>query len=117
MIDLLRQADLVAAPSVPTRDGRREGIPVALREALACERPVVASRLSGIPELVIDGQTGLLTPPRDAAALAAALARLIEDAALRRRLAVAGRQTVIRDYHLHRNARRLAQHFCQRGAA
>ena len=60
---LLSKADIVAAPSVPTANGRREGIPVALMEAAACHLPLVASRLSGIPELVIDGETGLLAEP------------------------------------------------------
>ena len=109
IVELLRQVDLVAAPSVQARDGRREGIPVVLMEAMASQRPVVASRLSGIPELVIDGETGLLTPPRDAAALAAAIARLIDDRPLGRRLARAGREKVLRDFHLDRNAARLAR--------
>ncbi len=66
--------DVLAAPSVPTRGGKREGIPVVLMEAMATGLPVVASRLSGIPELVTDGVDGLLVPPGDDAALAAALA-------------------------------------------
>ncbi len=114
IIDLLRQADIVAAPSVPTRSGRREGIPVVLMEAMASGVPVVASRVSGIPELVEDGETGLLVPPGDAAAVAAAIARLAADDAFRGRLARAAREKVEREFDLHQNACLLAQ--CIRAA-
>ena len=63
---LLRDADVMAAPSVPTSDGRREGIPVVLMEGMGSGVPVVASDLSGIPELVVNEQSGLLVAPRDA---------------------------------------------------
>lgn len=105
---LLSGADVVAAPSVPTSDGRREGIPVALMEALGCGIPAVASRLSGIPELIEDGVTGLLAPPRDAGQLAEALARLGRDARLRRRLGRQGRAKVEQAFDLMVNAGRLA---------
>ena len=72
----LAESDVLVAPSVPTRGGKREGIPVVLMEAMASGLPVVASRLSGIPELVTDGVDGLLVPPGDAAALADALAQV-----------------------------------------
>lgn len=108
---ILRVADVVAAPSVPSSDGRREGIPVALMEAMSTGLPVVASRLSGIPELVEDEVSGLLTPPGDAAALAGALERLWREPALRQRLGRAARQRIRDEFDLHRNARRLAQRF------
>ncbi|HZO08321.1 MAG TPA: glycosyltransferase, partial [Myxococcota bacterium] len=75
----LREVDVAVVPSVPTRDGRREGIPVALMEAAASGRPVVASRLSGIPEAIEDGVEGRLVPPGDAEALAAVFAELAAD--------------------------------------
>ena len=105
---LLRKADVAVAPSVPTADGRREGIPVALMEAMASETAVVASRLSGIPELIADGDNGLLVPPGDAAALATAIARLHDDPLLWRQLGRAGRATIERDYNVFLNAQRLA---------
>lgn len=108
---LLMDADVLAAPSVPTRDGRREGIPVVLMEAMGSGVPVVASRLSGIPELVEDHQTGLLVPPGDAASLAGALERYFTDKQLRRRLGRAGREKVVRDFDLNTNAASLAQQF------
>ncbi|MFQ5856327.1 MAG: glycosyltransferase [Anaerolineae bacterium] len=109
--ELLRNAGVVAAPSVPTSIGRREGIPVVLMEAMASGVPVVASDISGIPELVEDEHNGLLVPPRDAWALADALERLHGDPALCRRLGQAGRNKVLREFDLHTNAAALAQHF------
>jgi colanic acid/amylovoran biosynthesis glycosyltransferase len=104
----LARADVLAAPSVPTSGGKREGIPVVLMEAMAAGLPVVASRLSGIPELVTDGVSGLLVPPGDDDALADALERLAGDAGLRARLGAAGRETVVRDFDVDRNAAALA---------
>jgi glycosyltransferase involved in cell wall biosynthesis len=76
---------------------------------MASGLPVVASRLSGIPELVTDGVDGLLVPAGDASALADALERLADDRALAGRLGAAGRATVLRDYDVDRNARLLAE--------
>lgn len=106
---LLQQADVLVAPSVPTSDGRREGIPVVLIEAMSSGVPVIASNLSGIPELVIDEKTGLLTPPRDSAAITNALERYYRDPALRQHLGNAGRQMVTEEFDLYKNAARLIQ--------
>jgi len=70
------------------------GITGTLREALAVETPVIASDLEGNPELVIDGQTGLLFPPRDVTALAAAMLRMVDDRTLAEATARAGRKLV-----------------------
>ncbi len=108
---LLNDADVVAAPSLPTNDGRLEGIPVALMEALSSGIAVVASRLSGIPELVRHEETGLLIPPGDDVALAEALLRLSRDPDLRRCLAANGRACVSEEFDLHKNAAVLAACF------
>jgi colanic acid/amylovoran biosynthesis glycosyltransferase len=108
---LLADAHVLAAPSVPTRSGKREGIPVALMEAMSAGVPVVATRISGIPELVDDEATGLLVPPRDSTALAWALRRLHDDPALRGRLALAGRDKVKREFDVRANAAELVRHF------
>lgn len=107
VVELLGQADVLVAPSVPTARGKREGIPVVLMEAMACGLPVVASDLSGIPELVEHERSGLLVPPGDARALAAALGRLADDPTLRENLGRAGRSRVEEAFDLHANAARL----------
>jgi glycosyltransferase involved in cell wall biosynthesis len=76
------------------------GITGSIREALACERAVVATRLAGMPELVLEGETGLLVPPRDPAAMAAAILRLHADPTWRQQLARAGRKRVEAEFSL-----------------
>jgi glycosyltransferase involved in cell wall biosynthesis len=100
---ILASATALVLPSVTARDGQTEGIPVALMEAMAAGVPVVSSRLSGIPELVRDGESGLLVPERDPVALAEAMERLASDGALRERLADAGRRAVQERFDRRRN--------------
>jgi len=85
---LYERAAVVAVPS------HREGFGMACAEAMGHGRPVVASAVGGLLDLVVDGETGLLVPPRDVAALRAALERLLADGALRRRLGEAARERV-----------------------
>jgi glycosyltransferase involved in cell wall biosynthesis len=114
----LREADLFVAPSRIAADGDRDGLPNVLMEAQSQALPVVASRVSAIPELVADGETGLLGPPGDRDALAAALRRLIGDPALRRRLGDAGERRVHARFDcapwLDRLAARFAMHRIRR---
>jgi glycosyltransferase involved in cell wall biosynthesis len=86
--DLMAAADLFVLPSVA------EAFGLALAEAVYLGTPVVASRVGGIPEIVEDGTDGVLVPPADSAALAAAIANLLNDSARRARLAGAGRERV-----------------------
>jgi glycosyltransferase involved in cell wall biosynthesis len=90
-VALLRGAAVVACPS------RFEGLPLVCVEALAAGRPVVASAVNGTPELIRDGDTGLLVPPNDSAALAAALRRVLAAPEEAARLAARGRELVERD--------------------
>jgi glycosyltransferase involved in cell wall biosynthesis len=85
---ILDRLDVVVLPSW------LEGMPLVLLEAMAHARPVVATPVGGTPEVVVDGETGLLVPPRDPEALAGAIRRLIEDPALARRLGEAGYERV-----------------------
>jgi glycosyltransferase involved in cell wall biosynthesis len=85
---LYARAAVVACPS------RREGFGVTCAQAMAHARPVVATAVGGLRDLVVDGETGILVPPGDRAALRAALERLLADRALRRRLGEAGRERV-----------------------
>jgi len=82
---------------------------VALMEALAAELPVIATSISGIPELLEDGRTGLLVPQRDSAAIANALLRIYENPSFGRRLAKAGREKVLREFNLERNVAALGE--------
>jgi glycosyltransferase involved in cell wall biosynthesis len=97
--DLLAAADLVVLPSL------FEGLPVSVLEAMAAQRPVVATAIGGTDEAVTSEHTGLLVPPRDPGALAAASHRLQADPALARRLASAGRERVEREFASETTAR------------
>jgi glycosyltransferase involved in cell wall biosynthesis len=85
---------LYARAAVVVLPSHREGLPLSVLEAMAHGRPVVASAVGGIPELVQDGVTGLLVPPGDVDALRSALERLLADPILRRRMGRAGRRRV-----------------------
>jgi glycosyltransferase involved in cell wall biosynthesis len=98
--EILAASDIVALPS---RFG--EGCPNALLEAMAAGKPVIAARSGGTPEVVADGETGLLHPPEDVGALAAALRRLGADPALRAALGAAGRARAARDFGPERHLR------------
>ena len=104
---ILAGADVFVLASHPTRSGRREGIPVALMEAMMSELPVVASALSGIPELVDDGRTGYLAPSGDPDALAERLERFVGEPALRRAFGRAGRAKVEAEFDIVQGARNL----------
>lgn len=90
VIDLLARADIFALASCIAKDGDRDGLPNVLMEAQAQSVACLATRVPGIVEFIIDGETGLLVPPGEARAMAAALERLIGAPALRQTLARAG---------------------------
>jgi glycosyltransferase involved in cell wall biosynthesis len=103
----MRACHAFVLPCRRDRDGDMDGIPTVFMEAMATGRPVVSTAISGIPELVRDGVTGLVVPPDDPAALADAIARLAADPALRARLGAAARALVERQHDQRRNARRV----------
>ena len=90
---LLAGAHIACQPS-----SYREGLPKSALEAMAAGKPLVATNIPGCREAVVDGETGFLVPARDAPALAAALARLIDDSALRARMGAAGRVRVEQNF-------------------
>ncbi len=81
-----------------------EGVPVVLMEAMACARPVIATAVAGVRELVRDGDTGLLVTPGRADELASAIATLLRDPQLRSRLAISGQEHVRREFDVDRSA-------------
>jgi glycosyltransferase involved in cell wall biosynthesis len=101
--------DMVVLPSA-LRHGEKEGIPVALMEAMARSLPVIASDIGGVSELVGEG-AGLLVAPDDDEALAEAMCRLAADGALRAELAAKGRARVAADFAIDGVADRLAALF------
>jgi colanic acid/amylovoran biosynthesis glycosyltransferase len=91
---LYQQADIFLLPSITSSNGDMEGIPVVLMEAMACQLPVIASNHSGIPELVIDGQTGYIVSEKDTVMIKQTLVRLVKDLSLRQRLGQLAREHV-----------------------
>ena len=91
-----RAADLYLHPA------HAENFPLAILEAMACGVPVVASDAGGIPEIVVEGETGRLFANGDAEALAAAATALLGDSDSRGRMAQAGRERILREFTLDR---------------
>ena len=99
------RADIFCLPSFA------EGVPVVLMEAMAMGVPCITTHITGIPELIRDGIDGLLVAPSDLDALTAALGRLMDDEAMRARLAQSGRERVMERYDLRRNVEKLGKAF------
>ena len=97
---LFQEADLLVLSSVT------EALPNVVLEAMACGLPVVATRVGGLPELVVSGETGWLAPPRNPAALAGAIGQLLGDPDTRRTFGRAGRERVVKEFALEAMVRR-----------
>lgn len=97
--DLLEQSDMFVLSS------DWEGMPLTLLEAMAAGKPVIATAVGGVPELVEDGRTGLLVPPKDVNALCKAILQMAEDPALRLHLGKAGQQRAVELFDLSRTAK------------
>jgi glycosyltransferase involved in cell wall biosynthesis len=93
---ILREVDIVVHPSLT------EGLSNVILEAMAAGLPVIATRVGGNPELVQDGRTGLLVPAKDEAALAHAIACLLDDPQAARKFGEAARETIIREFSISR---------------
>ncbi len=114
--DVLERMRHAAAFALPCRigdDGNMDALPTVLPEAMALGTPVISTPINGIPEMIHDEQSGLLTPERDPAALARALERQLDHPELRRRFSTAGRQRVQSDFDIERNVAELLGLFAQ----
>ena len=111
VLDACRRADVFALASRVAGDGDRDGLPNVLMEAQSQALACVATNVSALPELIADGETGLLVPPGDVAAFAAALERLIRDPALRVRLGAAGQAKIAASFDHARAIGDLARRF------
>lgn len=111
VIDAYRRATLFVLAPVVSRDGDRDGIPNVILEAMAMALPVVSTAHSGIPEVIENGVNGLLVPPGDEAALARALARLLDAPDLRWALGENARRTVAERFDITQNVRALLAEF------
>jgi len=100
VLEKLRSADVFALASVTDVQGASDVFPTVIIEAMAAARPVVSTRLAGIPESIVHGETGLLVPPEDTMALAEALGRLIQDAKLRLHYGRAGRERIEQHFQI-----------------
>jgi glycosyltransferase involved in cell wall biosynthesis len=106
VINEMRQAAVLAMPCVVGEDGDRDGLPNVIQEALALGTPVVSTDVTGIPEVVRDGETGLQVPQGDPVALATALDRLLTDPDLRVLLARQGRDLIEAEFDIRQNTAR-----------
>jgi len=112
VMKLLREAYIFVCPSVLASDMEiLDGIPVVLMEAMAMGIPVVATRVSGIPELVVDGETGLLVEPADARGIAEAVVRISRETSLSPGLARRGREIILEKHDVGKNVARLMEVF------
>ncbi len=111
LLAIYRNSSVFALACRVDDDGDRDGIPNVLVEAMASGLPVVSTRVSGIPELVVDGENGLLVEPEDPSALADALLRIAKDPDLSASLSAAGRQSIRDHFDGDLLARDLASRF------
>jgi colanic acid/amylovoran/stewartan biosynthesis glycosyltransferase WcaL/AmsK/CpsK len=101
IVVLMREADILLAPSVTSVDGDQEGIPVVLMEALAQGLPVLSTQHSGIPELIGDGESGYLVPERDVDALCDKLLVLSSERDRWRDMGMAGRKHIEAEFNIY----------------
>lgn len=101
--------DLVAALDLGALSSDFEGSPLSVMEYMEAGKAVVATRVGGLPDLVVDGETGLLVPPRDPSALAAALAELLSDPERRARMGAAGRERRRETFSIEATARQVGE--------
>jgi glycosyltransferase involved in cell wall biosynthesis len=109
--EFLSRLTVLVLPCVQAEDGSMDGLPTVLIEAMAARIPVISAAVSGIPELVRNGESGLLVPQQDPVALADAIEKMLKDPVLAARLAESGHRLACDRYDLEKSARRIADLF------
>jgi glycosyltransferase involved in cell wall biosynthesis len=105
----IESARVLAIPSVMTTEGDMDGLPNVALEALSMGRPVVGSRISGIPELIVPGENGFLVEPGNAADLCEKLGFVLDDATLAAELGRRGRLRIQEDFDVKKNVRKVIE--------
>ena len=111
MLRYIQEATVLAAPSVVGHDGDRDGLPTTILEAMALGTPCVSTDVTGIPEVLYDGNTGLMVSQHDSVALADALERLLQDPRLGTSLAEKARALIESKFDIHKNTAELREIF------
>jgi colanic acid/amylovoran biosynthesis glycosyltransferase len=108
----LADANVFVLPSVPEAEGGMDNLPTVIMEAMATGLPVVSTRIGGIPEMVVDDETGFLVQPEDAVTLAAAIEKVINDRSLAQNLGQAGHERAQKLFSIEKNVRELCALIC-----
>jgi glycosyltransferase involved in cell wall biosynthesis len=103
----LAGASVFVMPSVPEAEGGMDNLPTVIMEAMATGLPVISTRIGGIPEMVIDNETGVLVEPHDVVALAGAIEKVTNGRSLGQRLGHAGHERAQRLFSIDKNVREL----------
>jgi glycosyltransferase involved in cell wall biosynthesis len=117
VLERYRSADLFALACRIGHDGDRDGLPNVLVEASSQRLPCISTNISGVPELIRDGENGVLVPTENVGTLAAAIERLIRDPALRKQLGAAAEERVRSAFDYHASVRQLTALFEQEWAS
>ena len=107
VLQLMQQAEIFALPSQIAKSGECEGLPIVILEASACGVPVVSTYHSGIPEAVIDGETGFLVSEKDEKSLAEKLDILLSDRALGKKMGQQGRELINERFDIRKQTAKL----------
>jgi len=114
--ELLAGSELFVLACVPDAEGGSDNLPTVILEAMLSELPVVSTKIAGIPEMVIDGETGLLVAAKEPAALTMAMEKLLSDPTLAKRLGARGRQNAVEKFAIEKTVGRLKRQLVQRCA-
>jgi len=109
----LEDSMVFVLPCIIASDGNRDGLPNVLKEAMAMEIPVITSDICGIEELIEDGKSGILVPPKNPEAIAKVIKKLFSDSSLRKKIGKEARKKIIKDFNIKKEAEKLEKIFYQ----